>query len=395
MKVAKYRLGLIGLSALAMTVAGCGSDGTASGGDAGETAAATDSPGGTSTEGEADAESPAQAEVREVVSGLPFPMGVNTSPTAVAEYMGYFEEEGLEVTTINAGSGAEVVQGVLAGQIDIGYALPDTVMQTRQQEAGEPVMTYNYLRSATSSVFAVLADSPLESLEDFAGHTIGVNGLESGPHQMARGILSLAGVAEDEVDYLAVGTGGQAIQALTSGDVDALMLWDTEYANMELEGLELRYLTDPGAEPLVSSSYYFTSDFIDESPDVVTKFGRAMAKASLFTATNPEAALRILYEQYPETRVAGTPVEEQVEQDLVGLEARLGSLVAGDPAAGESWGEYPDGAIEAYVDFALQAGIIDDPIEPSVLYTNEFVPGYNDFDQGEVVESAETWEPAS
>lgn len=338
-------------------------------------------------------ETQAAPEPASIDFGLPTIMGPNNSPMAVAEGMGYFAEEGLDVNIINTGGSVDTVQATISGQIDIGSATPEPIMQAVVDEAGgDLVMIYNYLRAPTGSI-AVPADSEIESLEDFRGATIGASSLGSGNILLTNGILNKAGVGEDEIEYLAVGVGGQALQALQSGQVDGLALWDTEYAAMEAQGLALRTFSHPDAQQLFSTTYFATPDYVEENADVIARFGRAMAKASLFTATNPEAALQIMYELHSDTRIAGQSLEEQLEQDLIGLERRNQLLIAGDPSATGSWGAYDPDAVAEWVDFASGAEIIAEAVDPESLYDNSMVPAYNDWDFASVVEAAETWEP--
>jgi NitT/TauT family transport system substrate-binding protein len=240
----------------------------------------------------------------------------------------------------------------------------------------------------------VLEESPIEALADFAGTTIGADALGSGNILLTDGILASADLAPGrDYEHLAVGVGAQAIHALESGRVDALELWDTEYAAIEANGVPLRTFSSDSAEQLFSTTYMTSRSYADEHGDAVERFGRAMAQASLFTATNPEAALSMMYREFPETRVAGTSEEDQLASDLIALQARLGILTAGDPADAGTWGAYTPEAVAEWVAFAQSSGVIETQLDPESLFTNEFSEAYNAFDADEVVEEAQQWKP--
>ncbi len=321
---------------------------------------------------------------------LPTQMGANNAPLAVASAFGYFEDEGLDVEIINTSDSASIVQGVDAGSIEIGSTPPEPLWQA--VASGEDVtLIYNYIRQQTGSIVS-LADGPVQTLDDLEGRSIGQSSLGSSNLLLSNGILASAGLEEDtDFTNIAVGTGAAALQALESDQVQALSLWDTEYAAFEATGAEFNYFTTDEVEQLFSTTYFTSPDYLEESSDAIAGFGRAMAKGTLFTATNPEAALRIMYESYPETRLAGVSEDEQLATDLVALERRIVLLEAGDPQGNSSWGNYDPAAVEAWADFAYDAGIIDTEIEAQEHVSNDLVEQYNDFDAESVIAEATEW----
>lgn len=322
--------------------------------------------------------------------GLPTNMGANNSPMAVAEALGYFQDEGLKVDIVVTGDSTSIVQGIDSGSLNIGSTPPEPIWQA-MTKGSDLQLVYNYIRKQTGSL-AVLEDSSITSLEDFEGAVIGQYSLGTSNMLLSEGILASAGL-EPDVDYthLAVGTGAAALQALKTGQVDALSLWDTEYAAFEAQGTPLRYFTTEEVASLFSTTYFSSADFVADNPEVIEGFGRAMAKATLFTATNPEAALRIMYDEYPDTLVAGNSIDDQLKVDLVALNARIALLTAGDPQATQSWGAYDEAALTAWGTFALDAGIIDTAVDTVAAAPNTFVEAYNDFDADAVVAEAENW----
>lgn len=325
--------------------------------------------------------------------GLPTIMGANNAPLAVAEHLGYFKEEGLDVEIINTSDSTSIIQGVSSGALEMGSTPPEPLMQakTKGGPAGDVVLIYNYIRKQTGSI-AVLDDSDKKSLEDFQGAVVGQANLGISNLLLSNGILNSAGLKPDaDFQNLAVGTGAAALQALKSGNVDALSLWDTEYAAFEANGNKLRYFTIPEVESLFSTTFFSTPGFVKDHEKAAAGFGRAMAKATLFTSTNPQAALKILYKAYPQTVTAGKTSDDQLKSDLVSVQRRVKLLTADDPSANKSWGKYEPEAVAAWTDFALSAGIISTPLNPSDLYTNALVEKYNDFDTEKVVADATNW----
>ncbi|WP_430593181.1 ABC transporter substrate-binding protein [Humidisolicoccus flavus] len=326
------------------------------------------------------------AGTTQVKFGLPTNMGANNAPLAVAQGLGYFEDEGLDVEIVNTGGSSASLQAVLSGQLDIGSATPEPILQFVESGGGfgGVTMFYNYVRQPTGSL-AVLASSDVQSLEDFAGLTIGNSSLGSGNLILANGILDSVGLEPDvDFSHIAVGTGAAALQALESGQVGALSLWDTEYAAMEVQGVELRTFTSPEAAELFSTTYFSSPKYIEDNPEVIEAFGRAMARATHFTSLDPTAALKVMYETFPETRTGGLDEAAQLETDLVALNARLELLLADDPIANGNWGEYSPSAVESWTSYAFTSEIVTTELNADELYTNDFVEAYNDFDPAEI-----------
>ena len=344
----------------------------------GTAACSSDSAPGTDGSGEAGSS--------KLVLGTALSMATSNVPLAVARHFGFFEEEGLDVEVVVTGDSTASVQGVISGRLDVSSTPPEPVLQVMaaSDSASDLVMIYNYVREQTGSL-AVLSDSGIGDMADLSGKVIGVSDLGSSNILLTNGSLTTVGLTpEVDFTYLAVGTGAAALQALEAGHVDALALWDTEYAAMEKSGAELDYFTTPEISSLFSVNYFTTRDYFEANADALSAFGRAIAKATYFVALDPEASLRIMYEDYPETLGAGRTVEEQLEVDLTALNARVRLLTAGDPAANGTWGLYEPSAVENWTTFAFESGIIPSQLDPEAIYSNELVSRYNDFDPAAV-----------
>ncbi|MFS0894812.1 ABC transporter substrate-binding protein [Microbacterium sp. 179-I 3D3 NHS] len=332
--------------------------------------------------------SPEEGAPAKVRFGVPTNLGINHTPLGAAIGLGYFEEEGLDVELVITGE--EGIQGVATGQIDIGTFTPDRIYQVIEQGGPQSdlVMVYNYLRGPTASI-AVLDESPIRELEDFAGATFGASDVASANLLISDAIVGTVGLKyPEDIGHLGVGIGPAALQALVGGEVDALSLWDTEYAAIEAQGIKLRYFSVPEQEALFSTTAFTTTEYKEQNPEIIEAFGRAVARATLFTITNPEAALGVMYETFPELRQAGVSEEEQLEVDLIALNARLKLLELED---GMQWGEYNPDNVEMWMEFGADNGIIPAAIEDwESTFTNEFVDAYNDFDPAVVEKQAQT-----
>jgi NitT/TauT family transport system substrate-binding protein len=319
-----------------------------------------------------------------VVYGHSIPI-INASyaPLAVAQGLGFFAKEGLDVTVQTTGGSLNVVQNIISGQFDIGVALPEAAVPAIL--AGHDiVMVYNFIRAPTGSV-AVLEESPIKSLKDLKGKIIGAQSLGTGNIVLTDAMLAEAGLdPKRDVTYVAVGVGAQALYALKSGRVDALALFDSLYAGMENLGAMFRYFNpDPN---LFSSQFVVKRETMSKRPKLIEGFGRAMAKATYFTELNPEAAIHIMWRTFPTTRAVGRPEAQQLAADMRVLKRRMPLLLSGGVSEHMRWGVYDAKSIDKWINFAFDAGIIKTKPDAHTLYSNKFVDAYNNWNPTSIQE---------
>ena len=87
-----------------------------------------------------------------------------------AQARGFFREEGLDVTLIPGGPGAQVMPSVSTGRADIAQA--DSTNVLLQQAEGLPVVQFAAVFQDDPSGILVHADSPVRKFEDLHGKTI-------------------------------------------------------------------------------------------------------------------------------------------------------------------------------------------------------------------------------
>lgn len=311
---------------------------------------------------------------------------------AVAEEMGYFEDEGITVETANADGSVAAVQAVGTGQADITAS--DTGSILAAVEKNVDVTTVGGLVQNWPWQFATLPGSDIKGPEDLDGKKVGVISLASGSAPYARAFIKAGGLEpESDVELLPVGVGAQAASALTSGDVDALALYTQAYTVIENEGTKLAYLDNPDVfDGIRSLSFAISDDALEEHADVYEGFLRAAYKAMLFSAQNPEAAMRIGYEVFPSI-LAGGSVDDRLADDVRSLEAWLATATptAGEPASWTDWGAISDEDWQATQEYTLEAGQITEEQSLDDVWDPSLLEAANDFDSAEVVKQADDW----
>lgn len=334
---------------------------------------------------------PALAQEKVVYSQTsPSPNVASAPHSSIPAALGYWKELGLDVESNSVNGSTLAVQLTNAGTSDFTIATVEPLLSAMQQGA-DLVAYYNHTREPIYTI-AVTKESEIQSLEDLKGKTIGVLSLSSGATAFAKAMLAGAGIDPDsDVSLLPIGMGQQAARAIEAGQVDAVALWDWAYAQLENAGLEFRHFTTPETDKLLSLAIIANGDYFREHPDVAAKFAQGIAKAAIFTLNNPEAAVKIHWEYYPESKPTGIPEDQALAEAVHLIQSRNPKYdIAGRTI--EKWGAFTPEEWEATQDFLFDNGIITEKKDVAEYYTDELIEEINDFDADAVAQAAKDYE---
>src|SRR5581483_1692109 len=226
---------------------------------------------------------------------------------------------------------------------------------------------------------------------DLKGKSIGVTSMSSAGVIVARALASNAGLDPDrDVRIVVAGEGAQTAALLRTGQVDALSQFDTQYAMVENAGVKLRLLQNPDIERFPSNGILALEETLRSKRKQSVALAQGYAKGSLFAMTNPEAAIRILWELYPQTRPTGKPEAAALKDDVKVLSARMQNWKL-DKGGVSRWGENSERNYSAYIDFLHKWGVIKEKVSARDLITNDLIGEINAFDPAKVVAEAKAY----
>src|SRR5256885_1952576 len=144
-------------------------------------------------------------------------------PNELTQQLGYFKQEGLDVTLIDEASGQSSEDEVLAGQGDAGSGSYNHTIEL--QPKGKQMEAVGLLNIAPGEAEIVSAKtaSQIHSVKDLKGKNLGVTELGSGTQTLTTALLHNAGITPDQVHFIPVGAGDTFIAALQQGKIDAGM----------------------------------------------------------------------------------------------------------------------------------------------------------------------------
>ncbi len=323
-----------------------------------------------------------------VVFGTVTSVTLSLGVIVAAKALGFYKEEGIDVEVVEFNGTGTLLPQMTAKRVTIGYPNPDVLMISRQP--GKDPLPLKYFYNATRESaweFIVTADSPVRELKDLEGKKIGVGALTFGNIPITKAMFKELGF---DAELVPVGVGAPAFLAFREKKVDALNLFDSQHATLEVQGSALRRLAMPKKyKDLFSNGFVAHDDTIRDDPKTLIAFGRAMAKTSVFCEANRAACVKAFWTLYPNQKPTGGDEATNIRNAVKIMDARFNKYLDFDDQKTRRWGEFPP---QAWKDFAAtlyeggQLSTKDIPVE--TCYTNAFVPEMNKFDTAAIVARA-------
>ena len=204
----------------------------------------------------------------------------------LTEKLGYFKEQGLNVSITDFGGGAKALQSLVGGSADVVTGAYEHTI--RMQAKGQPVVAVLELGRFPGIVLGVrkeLADK-VKSFKDLKGMKIGVTAPGSSTNFFVSALIAKDGLKPDDVSYIGVGTGLSAVAAIKKGEIDAISNIDPVITKLETDG-DIKVIAESrtaegnmklfgGNNP--AAVVYFKQDFIEKNPNTVQRVVNAFYK---------------------------------------------------------------------------------------------------------------------
>jgi NitT/TauT family transport system substrate-binding protein len=209
----------------------------------------------------------------------------------VAREAGYFDDEGLEVSTEETEGSGFVTQQIIAGNKDFGWAGADSIIIAASKDPRIRVVTCNQ----SQNIFRIVVNegSDVTSVEDLAGKTLGYTEKGGGEEPLVKSSLADAGITDD-VKLLPIGAAGpQSKNAIENGTVDAYASSYPDISSLTAEGMTFTDIT-PDKFSATPGDCLVTLDetLKDEGKaELAAKLGRAWTKGAIYGTANPEGGL--------------------------------------------------------------------------------------------------------
>lgn len=221
---------------------------------------------------------------------------------------GYFSDEGLTVKASTAYDSTQEIPLLLNGQLQVGLTnVPTVAAAVSQGLRIQFVAAGVYDASAGNSFAGILAgpSSGISSLKDLDGKTLAVPGLTGSSALLAYAAITKGGGDLSKIKLVNLAQ-PDIVPAIKSGKVAAGMEVEPFVTSGKQSGLKVISYPDSYALPgQMFSGWVMSQSFIQQHPDVVSRFVKALDKADTEIAadikTGGTAARQIMLAHTPTT----------------------------------------------------------------------------------------------
>jgi NitT/TauT family transport system substrate-binding protein len=237
--------------------------------------------------------------------------GGNQIGEIAAKRLGYFAEENIDFAIQPGGPNIDGVAIVASGRYEVGQvsSSPSLMLAASQ---GLPVVCFAVGAQEHPYAYFSLPRAPIRTPQDMIGRKIGV---QATGQILLTALLRKNGIPDDKVEKVIVGS---SMTPLLSGQVDAIAGWSTNTTALKPLGPDLisMRMWDHGVR-LYALPYYTTTEFLKTSPDALAGFLRAVGRGWAYAKANPEKAVDLLVQEYPNLiaadELAAAPIMMGVE----------------------------------------------------------------------------------
>ncbi len=231
-------------------------------------------------------------------------------PLTIAEQLGYFEQEGLELEIVEFQSALRAQQALSSGAVETVCGSFDHVIALHSKN--QLVQSFVALGRAPQMAMGVsLKNVPdYKEMVDLKGKKIGIIAAGTASNMMASLLMQRAGLLPSDVSFIGVGTAGGAMAAIRSGQIDAVCNLEPVMTMLEQKG-EIKIISDArtlrGTQALFgglmpAACLYASPDFLQKNRSAAQGLTNAMVRALLWLQS---AGGRDLIKLVPESYLLG------------------------------------------------------------------------------------------
>lgn len=223
-------------------------------------------------------------------------------PVTLAQALGYYNVEGLDVTIENLPSGARTLEALVGGGVDVADFFYEHNVQ--MAASGRRVRSFFVMARQDSRVLIVApaAMNKIRRPEDLKGALIGVPSPGSAGHQFANFYLAAHGVRPSEFQVVGIGNGASAFAAIESGRIAAGVVSGGDHIRFLRRNPGARFLVDTstvegmrntyGSDVFPTGTLAANQEWLDRNPDTARRLARALRHTLDWISTHSPEDIR-------------------------------------------------------------------------------------------------------
>ncbi len=283
------------------------------------------------------------------------------APWILADYLGYYKQEGIDIEFLVGRGGVDVAKQVGAGNADMGEATGDTTIFVRGN--GVPVKTVAVLGGGGLMQLVTREDAGINTLKDLRGKRVAVIAYADTTYYVLLGMLASVGLTKNDIKAEAVGFAG-VTQMVSSGNMPAGACNPECVTTIEDKGTKVRVWPSSEYTPSMAQAIVASDKMIAERPEAVRKVVGATIRALKELWADPAGMTKVYIRAVPahtgEEAFLTKSYENYVKWVYSGPQKKFGAM---DPAQ-----------LNKLEDLYLSEEVIRAKVPVDQLYTNDFLP---------------------
>ena len=226
------------------------------------------------------------------------------APMYLADSLGYFEEEGIDLDLVTGFGADKTMTAVLSGEADIGFMGSESSIYVYSQNPGDYIVNFAQLTQRAGNF--LVAREPMENFQwaDLRGSSV-LGGRKGGMPQMVFEYILKKNNLDPETDMdidQSIDFGSTAA-AFSGGQGDFTVEFEPGATTLEREGVGYVVASlgvDSGYVPY--TAYSAKQSFIEENPELIQGFTNALQKGMDYVQNHtPEEIAQVIAPQFEET----------------------------------------------------------------------------------------------
>jgi ABC-type nitrate/sulfonate/bicarbonate transport system substrate-binding protein len=226
---------------------------------------------------------PSNQRAEQLVIAGPFPFRLSYWDHLYAEHTGIFDEYNLNVSHIEVRSVSEMTQATLAGEIDLMYAVGDSI---KPALAGAP---FKIVLAIAKAPFCMIARPEINSVEDIKVHA-DAGGRGSDGETLARKYFSKNGMEENE-DYTMIYISMDAIvPGFENQDFDSTSAGGISFTLRKMGGKQVVKFAEEFPQ-FYTGGFAGTESNIEQKREAIKNYMKAIYRSQSFLIEHKEEAI--------------------------------------------------------------------------------------------------------
>ncbi len=351
----RYKLLLLVLigSLLAVVAAGCGAE-----------EAAAPEPGAP--------EPAAPATVTHLRFTLDWAVQGPQAPFLVALDKGYFAEEGLSVVIDRGFGSADAVSKIAGGAYNLGYADVNSMIEFNANNPDQALVAIAMVLDYAPFSILTLSDRNITSVSDLEGRKLGAPSGDA-PRRLFPAFARTVGIDANSVEWTSMDPPLRE-PLLIQGEVDAISgFYFTSFLNLTAGGIDesdiVAFLYAEHGLELYGNAVIVPPALLEQNPEAMRGFLRALTRAWHDTLADPEEAISIIKRRDP-------LIDEEVE--LARLTLAIEANMLTPDVLERGFGDVRPDRLEEAIGIVVETFELPTTPAPDQVFDGSFLPPLED-----------------